>query len=123
MGAVGHDRQSSHSCAWRAQGKKLVFVTNNSTKSRKGYLGKFTGLGLNVNAEEIYSSSYAAAAYLESIDFPKDKKVCTSSSRPGCLKSLLEICCHSVIWRTCTWLEDVNYPGYVEIVAMVLHCL
>jgi ribonucleotide monophosphatase NagD (HAD superfamily) len=57
------------------QGKKLVFVTNNSTKSRKGYLGKFTGLGLKVNAEEIYSSSYAAAAYLESIHFPKDKKV------------------------------------------------
>lgn len=25
--------------------------------------------------EEIYSSSYAAAAYLESIKFPKDKKV------------------------------------------------
>lgn len=25
--------------------------------------------------EEIYSSSYAAAAYLHSIDFPKDKKV------------------------------------------------
>ena len=25
--------------------------------------------------EEIYSSSYAAAAYLESVDFPKDKKV------------------------------------------------
>lgn len=24
---------------------------------------------------EIYSSSYAAAAYLESIDFPKDKKI------------------------------------------------
>ena len=57
------------------QGKKLVFVTNNSTKSRKGYLGKFTGLGLNVSAEEIYSSSYAAAAYLESINFPQDKKV------------------------------------------------
>ena len=52
-----------------------MFVTNNSTKSRKGYLGKFLGLGLNVSAEEIYSSSYAAAAYLESINFPKDKKV------------------------------------------------
>ena len=63
-------------CAFAAQGKQLVFVTNNSTKSRKGYLGKFTGLGLNVAAEEIYSSSYAAAAYLESINFPKDKKVC-----------------------------------------------
>jgi hypothetical protein len=32
------------------QGKKLVFVTNNSTKSRAGYLGKFTSLGLNINA-------------------------------------------------------------------------
>ncbi|CAL5218445.1 g126 [Coccomyxa viridis] len=61
--------------ALRAMGKKLIFVTNNSTKSRKGYLGKFTGLGLNISAEEIYSSSYAAAAYLDSIDFPKDKKV------------------------------------------------
>ena len=38
-------------------------------------LGKFTSLGLDVSAEEIYSSSYAAAAYLESINFPKDKKV------------------------------------------------
>lgn len=57
------------------QGKQLVFVTNNSTKSRAGYLGKFTSLGLSVAAEEIYSSSYAAAAYLESIDFPQDKKV------------------------------------------------
>lgn len=55
----------------RALGKKLIFVTNNSTKSRAGYLGKFTSLGLNVGAEEIYSSSYAAAAYLESINFNK----------------------------------------------------
>jgi phosphoglycolate phosphatase len=57
------------------QGKRLVFVTNNSTKSRKGYLGKFTGLGLNVQPEEIYSSSYAAAAFLRSENFPADKKV------------------------------------------------
>ena len=35
----------------RAMGKKIFFVTNNSTKSRKGYLKKFTGLGLNVNPE------------------------------------------------------------------------
>ncbi len=50
-------------------------MTNNSTKSRAGYLSKFTSLGLAVAAEEIYSSSYAAAAYLEAHDFPKDKKV------------------------------------------------
>jgi len=55
----------------RSLGKRLFFVTNNSTKSRAGYLKKFTSLGLNINAEEIYSSSYAAAAYLESINFSK----------------------------------------------------
>lgn len=59
----------------RSQGKKLIFVTNNSTKSRKGYLKKFQILGLKVSAEEIYSSSYAAAAFLEAEQFPKDKKV------------------------------------------------
>ena len=59
----------------RAQGKKLIFVTNNSTKSRKGYQGKFLSLGLNIAPEEIYSSSYAAAAYLEATNFPKDKKI------------------------------------------------
>lgn len=108
-----------------AQGKRLVFVTNNSTKSRAGYVKKFTGLGLSVKPvrksyfaqgshllpavplccfltfengqkiarmslitnsclqEEIYSSSYAAAAYLEAVNFDKNKKVssvCTCAS-------------------------------------------
>lgn len=83
------------------QGKRLVFVTNNSTKSRKQYGKKFETLGLTVtevkesflsivclkfhqipspnssefSQEEIFASSFAAAAYLKSIDFPKDKKV------------------------------------------------
>ncbi len=55
----------------RAMGKRLIFVTNNSTKSRAGYTKKFESLGLAVNPEEIFSSSFAAAAYLESIDFKK----------------------------------------------------
>jgi 4-nitrophenyl phosphatase/phosphoglycolate phosphatase len=54
----------------RKAGKKIFFVTNNSTKSRKGYLGKFKGLGLEtVEAEEIFSSSFAAAAYLDQTKF------------------------------------------------------
>jgi phosphoglycolate phosphatase len=44
-------------------------VTNNSTKSRKGYKSKFTSLGLDVKDEEIFSSSFAAAAYLEQKNF------------------------------------------------------
>ena len=32
----------------KAMGKRMFFVTNNSTKSRKGYLKKFQSLGLKV---------------------------------------------------------------------------
>jgi phosphoglycolate phosphatase len=54
----------------RAAGKQLFFVTNNSTKSRAGYKNKFDSLGLNtVPSEEIFSSSFAAAAYLEQTNF------------------------------------------------------
>ena len=53
----------------KKSGKKLFFVTNNSTKSRAGYQSKFTSLGLNVQPEEIFSSSFAAAAYLEQTKF------------------------------------------------------
>lgn len=54
----------------RSLGKKMYFVTNNSTKSRAGYKKKFDSLGLtDVPSEEIFSSSFAAAAYLEQINF------------------------------------------------------
>eukprot|EP01035_Chromulina_nebulosa_P020223 gene20223-26253_t len=59
----------------RNQGKTIFFVTNNSTKSRKGYLKKFTSLGLEVKPEEIFSSSFAAAAYFEQNPLPEGKKV------------------------------------------------
>eukprot|EP00958_Prasinococcus_capsulatus_P002778 scaffold237_cov421-Prasinococcus_capsulatus_cf.AAC.19 len=55
----------------RSKGKRLIFVTNNSTKSRKQYLKKFLSLGLQVNEEEVFSSSFAAAAYLKFINFEK----------------------------------------------------
>ncbi|KAL7575823.1 hypothetical protein ACA910_003147 [Epithemia clementina (nom. ined.)] len=54
----------------RKAGKKMFFVTNNSTKSRAGYKKKFDNLGLSsVPAEEIFSSSFAAAAYFEQTNF------------------------------------------------------
>ena len=58
----------------RKLGKKIFFVTNNSTKSRKGYKGKFESLGLEVEPEEIFSSSFAAAAYLEQTKFKDSGK-------------------------------------------------
>lgn len=59
----------------RSMGKKLVFVTNNSTKSRKQCAKKFLALGVDVSEDEIFSSSFAAAMFLKLNNFPSDKKV------------------------------------------------
>ena len=57
---------------FRRQGKCLLFVTNNASKSRAAYVKRFTGLGLEgITEQHIVSSSYAAAAYLKSIGFKK----------------------------------------------------
>ncbi|TPX51735.1 hypothetical protein SeLEV6574_g00141 [Synchytrium endobioticum] len=60
----------------RSMGKTLLFVTNNSTKSRAAYRKKFISLNLHAEVEEIFGSSYAAAYYLKYIlNFPFDKRV------------------------------------------------
>lgn len=59
----------------RRKGKHLIFLTNNSTKSRAGYEAKFRELGIAVTAEEIFASSFAAAAYLTSRSFSPEGKV------------------------------------------------
>ncbi|KAH9474548.1 4-nitrophenylphosphatase [Psilocybe cubensis] len=60
----------------RRRNKKIVFVTNNATKSRKSYKTKFDQLGVESHVDEIYGSAYAAAVYLSSVvKIPKTKKV------------------------------------------------
>ncbi|KAF5372550.1 hypothetical protein D9758_005151 [Tetrapyrgos nigripes] len=60
----------------RERNKKILFVTNNATKSRRSYKGKFDQLGVEANVDEIYGSAYAAAVYISSVmKLPKDKKV------------------------------------------------
>ncbi|KAJ7291441.1 HAD-like domain-containing protein [Mycena rebaudengoi] len=60
----------------RSRKKKVLFVTNNATKSRKSYKGKFDQLGVEAHVDEIYGSAYAAAVYISSVmKLPKDKKV------------------------------------------------
>ncbi|KAF2461566.1 HAD-like domain-containing protein [Lineolata rhizophorae] len=51
----------------RSQGKRLVFVTNNSTKSRADYKKKFDKLGIPCKEEEVFGSSYSAAIYISRI--------------------------------------------------------
>jgi len=60
----------------RNKNKSVLFVTNNATKSRKSYKGKFDQLGVEAHVDEIYGSAYASAVYISSvIKLPKDKKV------------------------------------------------
>lgn len=49
----------------RQLGKKLYFVTNNSTKSREANMEKFTRLGIDVALNEIVCSSFLMAAWLK----------------------------------------------------------
>ncbi|KAI7861467.1 HAD-like domain-containing protein [Spinellus fusiger] len=60
----------------RSLGKKVLFVTNNSTKSRSSFVDKFTKLGIEASVSEVFSSAVATAAYLKHIvQFPETKKV------------------------------------------------
>jgi len=51
----------------RSKGKTIVFVTNNSTKSRVDYQKKLTSMHIPSKADEIFSSSYSAAVYIARI--------------------------------------------------------
>lgn len=51
----------------RQHGKQVIFVTNNSTKSRKQYVNKFKKLGIDADAEEIFGSAYSSAVYLDKV--------------------------------------------------------
>ncbi|GMG99954.1 hypothetical protein Nepgr_001794 [Nepenthes gracilis] len=59
----------------RSKGKRLIFVTNNSRKSRRQHKKKFDSLGISISEDDIFPSYFAAASYLKSINFSKHKKV------------------------------------------------
>ena len=46
-------------------GGKYIFITNNSTKSIKDYVDKFTYLGISVNKTNFITASYGSALYLK----------------------------------------------------------
>jgi phosphoglycolate/pyridoxal phosphate phosphatase family enzyme len=67
---------SAEMYAWLLSMKKTVyFVTNNSSKSRDGYIGKFASLGMPVEGSQIYTTSYAAATYLHKRGFKDTGKL------------------------------------------------
>lgn len=59
----------------KQMGKKVIFATNSSIKSRTGMAAKLARLGFQVKESECFPSSFAAAVYLKSIGFPSNQKV------------------------------------------------
>ncbi|XP_074592939.1 glycerol-3-phosphate phosphatase-like isoform X2 [Brevipalpus obovatus] len=53
----------------RSLGKKIVFATNNNTKSRENLLTKLNNFGFNANLNEIMGTSYSVALYLKNLPF------------------------------------------------------
>lgn len=44
---------------------KVLFLTNNSTRTRADFVKRLSGLGINVSEKEIITSAYAAALYIK----------------------------------------------------------
>ena len=55
----------------RAMGKKIIFATNNSTKTREEFEQKLTKLGYKCHIDELFPTSFSTAVYLNSIGFHK----------------------------------------------------
>ncbi|KAG5192834.1 haloacid dehalogenase-like hydrolase family protein [Tribonema minus] len=51
--------------ALRAAGKRVLFITNNSSKSRRQYAAKFAAFGVSVDPNDIVTSGSAMANYLK----------------------------------------------------------
>lgn len=51
----------------RKKNKQVVFVTNNSTKSRGEYRKKLESMGIPATTEEVFGSSYSASIYISRI--------------------------------------------------------
>jgi len=106
---------------FRSLGKKIIFVSNNSTNSREEYKKKFDKLKLKASKEEIYASAYAAAHYLQSINFKKKAYVIGHS---GIVSELKEVGIEAVTQdsenRVPEWEELENLEVDKDIGAVVV---
>ncbi|KAM4624259.1 glycerol-3-phosphate phosphatase [Polymixia lowei] len=51
----------------KKNGKKVFFVTNNSSKTRKLYADKMTRMGFDVREEDVFGTAYCSAVYLKTV--------------------------------------------------------
>ncbi|XP_041756377.2 glycerol-3-phosphate phosphatase-like [Coregonus clupeaformis] len=51
----------------KKNGKKVFFVTNNSTKTRKMYADKLALMGFNATEDDVFGTAYCSAMYLKKV--------------------------------------------------------
>lgn len=51
----------------KKNGKKVFFVTNNSSKTRRLYAEKMSLLGFNVTEDDVFGTAYCSAMYLKTV--------------------------------------------------------
>lgn len=51
----------------RENGKKVFFVTNNSSKTRSMYVDKMSTLGFKVREDEVFGTAFCCAMYLKTV--------------------------------------------------------
>lgn len=51
----------------KKNGKKVFFVTNNSSKTRRLYADKMSLLGFNVTEDDVFGTAYCSAMYLKTV--------------------------------------------------------
>lgn len=56
----------------RRTGRRFLFLTNNSSRSREDYVKRLRGMGADVSEEEVFTSGDATLIYLEQQNFSKD---------------------------------------------------
>jgi phosphoglycolate/pyridoxal phosphate phosphatase family enzyme len=75
----------------REQGKQILFMSNNSTKSRKQYLSKMKSMNIRAEPNEIFHSAYTTARFLlQHPDFDPKTQMVVVIGEHGLLYELRE---------------------------------
>jgi 4-nitrophenyl phosphatase len=70
----------------RLRGTSIVYLTNNSSQTRRFFRDKLRGMGFQAEDEEIYSSATGSAAHLQQIG----KKSVFAVGMPGLIQTMLD---------------------------------
>ena len=75
-------------------GKRVLYITNNSTKTREQYLEKLSGMGFSATKDDIFGTAYTSALYLKNEIKVRNLLLCALWCNVRKMLSIL-YCCES----------------------------